>query len=114
MNRLELQLLDDIDEAEQLHKVVVTKWRWVTVGFPVCALVMLAGCLLGGFGVAAGGFVSTLIGFPVFVGLMIFVWFFNTTPKRAGGYSKLLYRPHETAEMIRKARAKHLEYLEGQ
>lgn len=102
---LESELLYAIDCAEEDHRAVVRKWRWVTCSMPLGAMVFVIGCAMGVFG--HGEMCAALIASSLVLTAMCFTWFINTAPRHKGNYSsqRTIIHPTETKKAV--AKAKH-------
>ena len=103
---LESELLYAIDCAEEEHRTVVRKWRWVTWSMPLGAVFFVLGCLMGVFG--HGELCATIVSSSLLLPAMCLGWFLGTVPRHEkSGYSsdRRIIHPTETKKTV--AATKH-------
>jgi hypothetical protein len=114
---LECKYLAKIEDAEDLHREVIAKWRWVRIGVPVNVVVVIASAFFGPFGTTVGidtggvAFAGVVIG--LFMMTLCVLWFSFTVPRSDGSYSweRRMLHPHDTAKKVKEAKRGHLEFI---
>lgn len=111
----EYELLNNIEDAEEFHREVVAKWRWVRWGIPASVAATVVGALIEGLGAAVGVDAGTLavnVAVPsMLIGVMFFLWFMFTVPRRKiDSFTSSVVFPRDSAKQLRDARRKHVEY----